>query len=239
MEKEIDISKPNWSITAKRYVCFLDVMGFKDLVSRRSHRQVFSLMKKLSDAKNSIRLAFDENENKKYHDIIYTTSFSDSIVVFTKDNSKTSLIALVAVAIPHLMQSALSKGIPMKGALAFGEMSIDKEGQIFFGQPLIDAYLLQEDVYYYGVVVHNSAELLVSKTPTNKHFIDISTPLKSGNISHYNINWFDHLKKLKQKDFIIKKKFGQLVSKHRSLTSGRPRKYLDNTIQVFKQIYPD
>ena len=236
MVKEGIKDTQKWPITTKRYVCFLDIMGFKELVNRRSHKQVFSLMKKLSDAKEVVRETFDDHEDIGYRDILYTTSFSDSIVIFTKDNSKASYIA-IQVASAYLFEKAMSKGIPLKGALAFGEMSIDKDTQIFFGQPLIDAFLLQDDVFYYGVVVHNSAEAIVAKNMKSKSFKDISTPLKSGSIMHYNLNWFDYMKDEGQKDGVLVKKFDKLVNKHRGLTSGRPRKYLDNTIQVFGQFH--
>ena len=90
MVKEGIKDTQKWPITTKRYVCFLDIMGFKELVNRRSHKQVFSLMKKLSDAKEVVRETFDDHEDIGYRDILYTTSFSDSIVIFTKDNSKAS-----------------------------------------------------------------------------------------------------------------------------------------------------
>jgi hypothetical protein len=61
------------------------------------------------------------------------------------------------------------------------------EYEFFFGQPLIDAYLLQDQLFYYGVIVDNNAELLlkrfIEKKPSDfihNHFIRLLTPLKTG-----------------------------------------------------------
>jgi len=232
---KVIVKSNKWKTTTSRFVCFIDIMGFKDLVSRSSHLEVFNLMSKLADEKKVLETAFNNGVKKEYKDILYTTTFSDSIIFFTKDGSKYSEIAIM-IAITYLMEQAMSMGIPVKGAIAFGEMSVDKAEQIFFGQPLIDAYLLQEDVFYYGVVVHNTAEQKFTKLANKRYFQDVSTPLKSGNISHYNLNWFSQLINGRQTNYTLKKKFDNLVKKHRNITSGRPRRYLDNTIQVFNLI---
>jgi hypothetical protein len=33
-------------------------------------------------------------------------------------------------------------------------MTLDYEKSIFFGQPLVDAFLLQDELKFYGIVVH-------------------------------------------------------------------------------------
>lgn len=48
--------------------------------------------------------------------------------------------------------------IPFRGSIAYGEMTVDLENSIFFGQPLIDAYLLGEQLQSYGIACHASAE---------------------------------------------------------------------------------
>ena len=74
--------------------------------------------------------------------IIKTVLFSDSIFIFSKDNTKESLVLMISV-IQTLIEKTLSRRIPFyfKGALAHGKISVDEENQIYFGQALIDAYL--------------------------------------------------------------------------------------------------
>lgn len=189
-------------------------------------------MSRLSDAKEILHKVLNDSLEEKNKNVLFTTTFSDSIVIFSKDNSDDSEIAMM-IAMSYMFERAMSNGIPLKGALSFGRMSVDKEKQIFFGQPLIDAYLLQEDLFYYGITIHNSAEQKLSRLSDKQYFKDLSTPLKSGNIFHYNLNWFSYLTPESIFNKKLEQAFNRLIKKHRRLTSGRPRKYLDNTIQVY------
>ena len=163
LDENLEKKKP-WNPTDKRFVCFLDIMGFKDLVMRNSHDEIYEMLMELSKHRTSLE---SKNLPSKYADSLKTVSFSDSIVVFTKDDSIASF-DLLTIAVSWLFAKAMEDGIPMKGAISCGEMSINITRQIFFGQPLIDAYLLEEDVAFYGIVVHNTVET-VSYTHLRAH----------------------------------------------------------------------
>ena len=227
------IEKAKWKTTTERFVVFLDIMGFKDLVARNSHREVFSVMRELSKTKKFLDWVFTVAGQKGS---VETTTFSDSIMLFSNDNTPNSL-KNISLATNYLMREALAKSIPLKGAIAVGEISVDRINQIYFGQPLIDAYLLQEEVYYYGIVAHNSIDKYFNealKAKKVEDFIEIKTPLKVGLVSHQNLNWFSYIA---DDDPTIKKEFDDQILKIKSLTSGHPRKYIDNTIEVFNSIY--
>ena len=100
--------------------------------------------------------------------------FSDSIILISPDIGGESLTA-IAEAAAYIMRNAIGSGIPMKGAPAQGVVTNDTDKQLFFGLPIIDAYLLRENVKYYGVVVHHSAEQSVIGMPL---FTDAPTPLR-------------------------------------------------------------
>ena len=61
---------------------------------------------------------------------LYTASFSDSLVLFSKDNSPESL-DIIASSAAYILHDALLKDIPMKGAIAYGKISVNKEKQIY------------------------------------------------------------------------------------------------------------
>lgn len=229
----------DWKTTNTRFIIFLDVMGFKDFVARHTHDYVYESMEKLSKTRDTIDSIFNSKDGD-YKSMVYSTSFSDSIILFSKDDSLDSL-ASITISSCYIMAEALKESIPVKGAMAHGQISVNKEKQIYFGQPLIDAYLLQEEVYYYGIVAHNSVDRHLSSLTTNEpiwdFFIELQTPLKTGSISHKNVNWFNLLKKQDEDITVITINFSVVISKLKLLTSGGPRKYIDNTLNVFEQIY--
>ena len=139
------------AITSSRFVVFLDIMGFKDKVAHKEHVTVLEKLKSFQSRIASY-VAQEGNLN------IQLTQFSDSVILFSADTRITSLNALASIT-TNVMISALELNFPLKGAIAKGKVTCDLQKQLFFGQALIDAYLLQEDVKSYSVLVHHSAEV--------------------------------------------------------------------------------
>ncbi len=220
----------------KRFVVFLDIMGFKDRVARNTPEKLYDELtdfnKDITNIINSSKevVIKDLGEQSGESDIadiisdenisnILLAQFSDSIVLFSRDAEKDSLLAISNVA-RQIMISAINREtpIPLKGALAEGSITCDMPKQLFFGQALIDAYLLEENVQYYGIVVHHTAEKSVIDSGLEM-FKNTLVPLKSGNINHYELVWYnENLEDIR---------FG--LNKIRLSVSDSPRKYIDNT----------
>lgn len=233
-----DKEKP-WEITCNRFVAFLDIMGFKDMVMREGHDEVYRKLQIVSKTKK----AFDEIIKGTLGDApnpIYITTFSDSIVIFSKDDCKEVYGSFVFL-VSSLFAGTIYQKIPIKGACAFGKMSVDTEKRIFVGQPLIDAFLLQEELHYYGIVCHHSYDRYLSekdglteykKYTKMKSPLDftVKTKLKAGDITHCNINWFNWIEASDCKDEGWVKK---AVLRLSNGVSGTPRKYVDNTLEMY------
>lgn len=171
-ESKVKFAKQS-NFTKDRFVAFLDIMGFKDRVARNAHEDV---LKELEIFQSNI------SQYVSYHRDadIQIALFSDSILIYSQDNTLSSLLALADIT-SHIMMYAIQqeKPIPLKGAIAAGRMTCNQIKQLYFGQALIDAYLLEENVKYYGVLVHHSAEKYL-KNNNFSEFRDIKAPLKSG-----------------------------------------------------------
>ena len=201
--------------TSIRYTAFLDIMGFKDLVARNSHAFIMQKLYKLLD------FIADKISTE---DKIFSSIFSDSIYFFTKDDKQVTLKKLIEI-LSEVIKFALSIGLPMKGAIAMGEISIDEEKKLTFGQPLIDAYLIEENIVLYGIVIHNSIEEIIRKNTFQKYVIDAKIPLKNGSASHYILRWWNNDLKDCQ----------QLVNDIRLTVSDSPRRYIDNTLDIMNK----
>ena len=81
--------------------------------------------------------------------------FSDALVAITRDHSDVSLLVVRLTAM-KLFLAALTRGVALRGAIAVGEVTADFGRSIFFGHPIVDAYLLEEDQNWFGVVEHDS-----------------------------------------------------------------------------------
>ena len=226
-------------ILNNRFVVFLDIMGFKDRVARNSADELY---KELTDFNKDIttiinssfvlkpkeEIKQDDNSElkliskKETEEGIILAQFSDSIVLFSSDNSAKSLKKISEVT-AKIMQNAINreKPIPLKGALAEGYITCDMSKQLFFGQSLIDAYLLEENVQFYGIAVHHTAEASV-KAIGSDLYKNVKIPLKSGGIEHLVLVWWG-----KDKESVFNG-----MDRLRLTVSDAPRKYVDNTREL-------
>lgn len=238
----------NWITTAKRFVVFLDIMGFKDFIYRNPHEIVYEKLQFLSRRKDALDKASKNIGISPSDSAIYSTSFSDSIIMFSKDDS-IECFQIISAAAAFLVQEALTHDIPIKGGIAYGQTTVNKSQQIFFGQPIVDAYEMQEEVCYYGVVAHHTVNDYIEQNRSgispwtvNVLYKEIQTPLKCGKISHHNINWFEFLGGLsgrnKEKGLVLPE-YAKTIQKLKNKTSGAPRRYIDNTEMAFHSMYPD
>lgn len=240
-QKQMAKQPQTWPVTCKRFVAFLDIMGFKDRMLRNPHQDVLETMK-------SFRLVFGPLEQdarealfggkQSPEDDIYGTSivrpvfFSDSVLLVSNDVSFGSANRML-FSVQWILRKALLTQVPIKGAIACGEQTADFEDSLYFGAPLIDAYELQDQVNLYGVVLHHTMERCLDdmKWPgTDKSrltFPDVvkyPVPLKGGNVNHRIVRWFE-----------VNVADGSLESSLLKLygtVSGSPRSYVDNTLDL-------
>ena len=246
MTKTNTIKRAKWKPTDNRFVAFLDILGFKDLVMRKSHNEIYDQLSAISKTKKLLE-SWTNNEKilEKCGDAeINIVNFSDSIVVFSKNDDEGNFKYFL-MAIRWLFAKTIANGIPLKGGFAHGNVSVNQSEQIYFGQAIIDAYLMEGEVNYFGIVAHNSIEDYIANQIENldakfleSALFEIKTPLKSGLINHTNVNWFSKL--YTQTDGLNDDEVVELIvsriKNFKRNTSGSPRKYIDNTLSVLAKL---
>ena len=186
-------------------------MGFKDMVARN-----FSTIEgKLSDLATFISQKIREDEGYQY------LIFSDSIIIYVSANKENAFHSLLE-KVGGIVEKSISLGLPIKGAIAKGESTVCMGIKpFFFGQPIIDAYTLEESVVLYGVVLHNTVEELAEKELVKgKLVFDYKVPLKGGASKHYILSWFA----VNMEDNV------ENLNTIRKTVSDSPRRYIDNTM---------
>ncbi len=199
------------------------------MIARNSHQVIYKMMLKIQE---SIVI----HEGVKWGNIpaseklVKITTYSDSIMIYSKDDSYNSLDYFICT-VSGVIEDLLVEGIPFKGSVAFGTMTLDTEKSIFFGQPLIDAFLLQEELLFYGIVFHASAEEKYYSYKNHEEFTftaKYKCPFKQGASEHltiYPMNVCSATPTSNVKSFALRKAIRNL----RFRTSGHLRVYIDNT----------
>lgn len=217
--------KLTWKPINNRFVAYFDILGFKDYVFSNSTDEIHKMLINL----NKI-LPNDKDEEIDESSILCTT-FSDSIFIFTKSDSIAEFRNFIQF-IRRFMRTSIRRNIPLKASIAYGEIVAYKDRKIFCGKPIVNAFLLQEDLQYMGIVVHHSVEDYIIKKSKylnvryKSYFKEIETPFKYGYRNHLNIDYtilaLNTSAEMRAK-----------VEKRKRITSGNPRKYIDNTLKIF------
>lgn len=238
MENQNSANESSTLLTANRYVGFIDIMGFKDLVARNTSSFIYD---KLLQSVGRIRESAEAIKKLFVDDYLNIHTFSDSIIIFSKQDSVLETRQII-IYMSYVIQELFKANLPAKGALAYGELTIDQENQIFFGQPLIDAYQLQEKLKFYGLVIHGSAQKQIFETlepPASGVFKHNCNFEKSKSYHHtiiplnfYRDNpIYDELKSNN-----LPKSIDDLLIKMEYGTSGELRQYIDNTREYFRAV---
>jgi hypothetical protein len=227
MTEEIE----NWNITCNRFVAFLDIMGFRDRVYRESHEDVKKMLESFLPAIRAVEFAFKQKPDTT---IIKTNTkpiiFSDSIILVSKDDSEASIKDIFADTI-WVCEEAIAKGIPIKGAIAYGEFTAAIDKSLYFGRPLIDAYELQKELQLYGVVLHHTVEKYLVESnliiSVGHMMYQYPIPTKSNKVNHCILDWTQIIDKKDQNPI-------SAVNKIYHSVSGTPRIYVDNTLKFLE-----
>lgn len=226
-----------WQENEDHLVLFMDIMGFKDRVTRTPHKDLLKTLTDFKELNDRLKpLLSDKNG-----ELLRMVQFSDSIIIASMNPDKKSLNRIVKAAVV-LMHNALESGFALKGAIAQGPLTFDAGTGIYFGLPIVDAYLLEEELKYYGVAFHHSVEPLIEDylknppvkggNPCYSPIEECKLPLKSGASSHYCVAYQKMSKALSKKDDSTR--LSSLVKNLGKTVSGAPRIYIDNTLSVFK-----
>lgn len=219
-----------WTITRNRFIAFFDIMGFKEMVDRNDHKDIVEKLRTLKIALKAVESIHKEKDYKEKISETKSVSFSDSIIFFSKEDSVKDLHKILWDS-AWIIYKSLENGIGIKGAISHGEITVDFDNSLFFGKPIIDAYLLHDQIQLYTAVIDNNVEKILNKeklpSEANKFIATHKAVLKNGKVTHKLIT-------PGLKEFI--KKEINAVNKMYENVSGHPRIYVDNTLDFLNQL---
>ena len=213
-----------WEVDKPRLILYADIMGFKDTVIKTSH---VNLKKRLLN----FRKAFEQKiAPLKFGNHLRYVQFSDSIIIVV-NGVDSKMVNLITKAGIILMHTALKMKFPLKGVLAQGVFTYDTKDELYFGKPLVDAAILHDDIYFYGIVVHHSAERTI-KVNISKDcpYCNSRVSLKKGKTAHYHLAW--NMSNITLSPGDITETANKWLQDIQEQVSGPPRIYIDNTLDL-------
>ncbi len=203
----------------KGFFGFFDVLGYKSLMNNNSLDEMINIYKNILREIDKTAITFDGLDKKQELSIgkVESFMFSDTIVLYEKENIPSTYYSTLIFKSAFLLRYAFEEGIPLRGAISFGDYYI--ENNCFLGRPIIEAYNYEKNQEWSGAilcpsakVVYNDLKIKIEKAkPTNFHglvlnpielfspfsnnvTLECNVPFKEGYKKEIAICWGDYIK---------------------------------------------
>lgn len=137
-----------------KYVAFLDILGFKNRIRGLKAEEAKDLIRAFSGT------IFDIFKEKNSDSKINGYIVSDSVILYSEDDKKDSLEALIKLTREICEKEFIKNSILIRGAIEKGEFDkvpaeerLDLEKGLIVGEAYIDAYVGEGSVKVMGVIL--------------------------------------------------------------------------------------
>jgi hypothetical protein len=144
MQNQVQVKPYGYTV---RWVSYLDLLGFTELINTKGWIQVFSYYD-TAVARCTADFGFKPKIEK--------TWFSDTFLLYSPDDKPASFAAIEATT-RWFIYNLIRDGIPVRGSMSHGNLYADKKASTFFGPALIEAYHYGENQDWIGFVLTPSA----------------------------------------------------------------------------------
>lgn len=193
-----------------RYIAFLDILGYKDIIENNSTNYISELLSKSIDLSYEMSIDIWNKlplEYKEAKDDIQYTIISDSIIIWSKNDSLIDLF-LFLITSRSIFFSFLINGMPLRGGITIGEIEVlnkkigkDNFSNIFFGVGLTNAYKIENSQNWSGCIVDKKCFKILDDLENAdniklKDFMDLNlitsynVPMKNDTkVESFVLNW--------------------------------------------------
>lgn len=243
------------SKTSNRTVAYLDIVGFKKILNDYPVTHIGQIFcDTIKKCEKDVKYWIDTFHNK--YKKCFLSVFSDSIVIFSSDDSEEGFRSVVLYA-QRIMQHLSARQFLVRGAISFGEVFLRKDPLIFLGNGYMRAVELEGRQDWIGISIDKSVEANFAEffekdnfimkiknqdneimVYSNPSIVRYSVPMKCGHTELlYTVNWLDRFslicassgKKLPRTNFL------ENFQKALKLDSENKSKY-NNTLSYIEYI---
>ena len=193
----------------KKFVAFLDILGFKDLVENNSAEALTAIYSEALAFAYSRSIEILDNDLRYGDQKINSLIVSDSILFWSENNDVLSFSKMIVI-LHAFMFAAITEGIPLRGALEYDELvevsppniskNLTNTTPIILGKALVKGYTKESKQNWAGCTVSSECiERVTQQLKGNKeielldefgYIIKYKVPYKNGAMKEEMvINW--------------------------------------------------
>ena len=228
-------------------MAFLDIMGFGDLMEHNDHEIVLEIYETLLE---KVFPELPELIGPQIQKTVNSSIIQDSIILWIDIPSDSFIshasLQLLIGTVQLLLRNGFSSGLPIRGAIAQGRVSVlDKRAPFYsvrtiLGIPLLKAYRKEREQNWMGcacdeLVIDNLRKDQLQGLESGRYITKYRIPLKRGPVKEeYAVIWHtDRIKK--DADKIVREQFSAL---NKDINSWDVENKILNTLAFIKQVKP-
>lgn len=136
--------------------CFLDVLGFSNLVENEALDSIHAKYEKLIAAANQQQhngLVFSSWAGHPYfsYEVLESAYFSDTIVFWCPYDVR--FLQSLALSMKEVLCQSIEVGLPLRGAISVGQAILNKEKNEFIGRPVVSATKAEKVQCWIGITL--------------------------------------------------------------------------------------
>ncbi len=179
-------------ISGKRAIAIFDILGFREIVQSTKLEKLPEIVKKTLNLSKGPLISYD---------LVGSIFFSDTIVLYGLSGEDFLDESWIIVSSSNLLNMSARFGIPIRGALTYGDIYINLREKTVIGPALVKGYDLEQKQNWMGAIIDPDYEdrfnrgLLTLPNTLHNNLIEYAAPLKSGIRRDYKcIGWLHRFK---------------------------------------------
>lgn len=167
------------------YVAFLDILGFKYMIDHEKCNYIFSIYSLIKKAVEKANFNLNNSDIKAFNEIKYKV-MSDSIIIYIEENTPDAFFALIRTCqMLQMLLLSLDTPILIRGGISNGNLFV--ENDIFFGNGLTQAYLIESTISNYPRIIFTNKLLSEARNNYKEIPIGIDGVSFYKDIDEYNV----------------------------------------------------
>jgi len=134
--------------TYDAWIAHFDLLGFKNKIRTLP---IPVLMNEVRGIVDDLR-----GEAEEFADKVESLFYADTFIFYSKSNEDRKYPGLLHAA-THFMQKCLTKGVALRGAIAYGEIAVSTDKRVLLGSAFLDSHRCGEDQNWLGLILTTTA----------------------------------------------------------------------------------
>ena len=177
----------NFKILENRLIAFLDILGFSELLKRKSLEFVHSKYSRFIDNAKTMVFYATQGDNTGRTNFEYAEFLFDSIILVSNPISDVYNVNNFIGGVNYLMETGFIDKLPLRGVITKGNFLLDNERNIFLSNDFSRAVKFEGKQEWTGcIVLEEAEETIISSVFGEKAIETLKTEIQlRNNPVHY------------------------------------------------------